>query len=101
MSLSINFRGISSFRYRSIPVFHGSIDRRHVPLFSIKQPPSINKKGNAKLGYDEEKIRRLVRAIYGEFDVKSVSEVEDVCRESDYQESYLKEEEGSTSFYIE
>ena len=40
--------------------------------------------GAKKLGYDDEKINELVRAIYGEFDFKSVPEAEDIYRESDY-----------------
>ncbi|MFA8440063.1 hypothetical protein [Pueribacillus sp. YX66] len=40
--------------------------------------------GAKKLGYDDEKIHELVRAIYGEFDTKSVPEAEDIYRESDY-----------------
>lgn len=40
--------------------------------------------GAKKLGYDEEKIRELVRAIYGEFDWKSVPEAEKNYLESDY-----------------
>ncbi|WP_033828080.1 RuvA C-terminal domain-containing protein [Bacillus andreraoultii] len=37
-----------------------------------------------KLGYDDEHIRQLVRAIYSEFDMKSVPDAEDIFRESDY-----------------
>lgn len=40
--------------------------------------------GAKKLGYDDEKIQELVRAIYSEFDMKSVPEAEDVYRKSDY-----------------
>ncbi|HJB22719.1 MAG TPA: hypothetical protein H9946_01080 [Candidatus Jeotgalibaca pullicola] len=40
--------------------------------------------GAKKLGYDDEKIRELVRAIHGEFDWKSVPEAEEIYRESDY-----------------
>lgn len=40
--------------------------------------------GAKKLGYDDEKIHGLVRAIYGEFDWKSVPEAEKTYRESDY-----------------
>lgn len=37
-----------------------------------------------KIGYDAEKISELVRVIYGEFDLKSVPEAEDIYRKSDY-----------------
>lgn len=37
-----------------------------------------------KLGYDDEKIHELIGAIYAEFDKKSVPEVEEIYRESDY-----------------
>lgn len=40
--------------------------------------------GAKKLGYDDGQIHELVRAIYGEFDMKSVPEAEDIYRESDY-----------------
>ena len=40
--------------------------------------------GAKKLGYDEEKIQELVRAIYGEFDWKSVPVAEKIYTESDY-----------------
>lgn len=40
--------------------------------------------GAKKLGYDDEKIHSLVRAIYGEFDMKSVLEAEEIYRKSDY-----------------
>lgn len=40
--------------------------------------------GAKKLGYDDEKIRELVRAIYGEFDWKSVPVAEKIYTESDY-----------------
>lgn len=40
--------------------------------------------GAEKLGYDDEKIRELVRAIYGEFDWKSVPAAEKIYKESDY-----------------
>ena len=40
--------------------------------------------GAKKIGMDDEKINELVRAIYGEFDVKTVPEAEDIYRESDY-----------------
>ncbi|MEN1970702.1 hypothetical protein WMZ97_22020 [Lentibacillus sp. N15] len=40
--------------------------------------------GAKKLGYDDEQIRQLVRAIYGEFDMKTVSESEDIYRDSAY-----------------
>lgn len=40
--------------------------------------------GAKKLGYDDEKIHELVRAIYGEFDLKTVPKAEDIYRESDY-----------------
>lgn len=32
----------------------------------------------------DDKINDLVKAIYGEFDMKSVPEAEDIYRESDY-----------------
>nr|WGD84329.1 hypothetical protein P5664_04485 [Bacillus subtilis] len=45
VSLSIDFRGISSFRYSLIPsVFHGSIDRRHVSLSPSSARLDQNKK---------------------------------------------------------
>lgn len=37
-----------------------------------------------KIGMNDEKINELVRAIYGQFDMKSVPEAEDIYRESDY-----------------
>jgi hypothetical protein len=40
--------------------------------------------GAKKLGYDDEKIHELVRVIYGEFDMKSVPEAEEIYRDSDY-----------------
>lgn len=40
--------------------------------------------GAKKLGYEEKKIRELVRAIYGEFDWKSVPEANEIYRGSDY-----------------
>lgn len=40
--------------------------------------------GAKKLGYDDEKIRQLVRAIYGEFDWKSVEQAKDDYENSDY-----------------
>lgn len=40
--------------------------------------------GAQKLGYDDEKIRELVRAIYGEFDWKTVPAAEKIYKESDY-----------------
>jgi len=40
--------------------------------------------GAKKIGYSDEKIRELIRAIYGEFDWKSVPVAEDIYRESDY-----------------
>lgn len=40
--------------------------------------------GAKKLGYDEEQIQKLVRAIYSEFDWKSVDEAKKVYNESPY-----------------
>lgn len=40
--------------------------------------------GAKKLGYDDEQIRQLVRAIHSEFDWKSVDEAEKTYTESDY-----------------
>lgn len=40
--------------------------------------------GAKKLGYDDEKIRELVREMYWQFDMKSVPEAENIYRESDY-----------------
>lgn len=40
--------------------------------------------GAKKLGYDEEKTHELIGAIYGEFDVKSVLEAEEIYRNSIY-----------------
>lgn len=40
--------------------------------------------GATKLGYDEEQIHNLVRAIYGEFDWKSVGQAEKVYTKSSY-----------------
>jgi hypothetical protein len=40
--------------------------------------------GAKKLGYDDEKIHELIRAIYGEFDMKSVLDAENIYRESDF-----------------
>lgn len=40
--------------------------------------------GAKKLGYDDEKIRQLVRAIYAEFDRKSVEQAKDTYVNSDY-----------------
>ena len=37
-----------------------------------------------KIGLEDEKIQELVKALYGEFDFKSVSEAEDIYRNSDY-----------------
>lgn len=40
--------------------------------------------GAKKLGYGDEKIHELVRAIYGEFDWKTVPAAEKIYKESDY-----------------
>jgi len=40
--------------------------------------------GAKKIGMSDDKINDLVKAIYGEFDMKSVPEAEDIYRESDY-----------------
>lgn len=40
--------------------------------------------GAKKLGYDDEKINELIRAIRGEFDWKSVPDAEKIYTESDY-----------------
>lgn len=40
--------------------------------------------GAKKIGMTDDKINDLVKAIYGEFDMKSVPEAEDIYRESDY-----------------
>lgn len=40
--------------------------------------------GAQKIGLSEEKIKELVREIYGEFDWKSVPEANKIYRESDY-----------------
>lgn len=40
--------------------------------------------GAKKIGYNDEQIKELVRAIYGEFDWHSVQKAEEVYRESDY-----------------
>lgn len=40
--------------------------------------------GAQKLGYDEEQIQKLVRAIYGQFDSKSVEESKAVYEQSPY-----------------
>lgn len=40
--------------------------------------------GAKKLGYDDEEIQKLVRAIYGEFDMKSVDEAKDTYNKSSY-----------------
>ena len=37
-----------------------------------------------KLGYDDEKIHKLIRAIYEEFDWKAVAEAKKIYWESDY-----------------
>lgn len=40
--------------------------------------------GAKKLGYDDERIQELVRAIYSEFDWKSVDEAKDTYNKSSY-----------------
>ena len=40
--------------------------------------------GAKKLGYDDEQISKLVKAIYSEFDFKTVAEAEKVYTGSDY-----------------
>lgn len=40
--------------------------------------------GAEKLGYNDEQIQELVRAIYGEFDWKSVDKAKDVYNKSSY-----------------
>lgn len=40
--------------------------------------------GAKKLGYSEEQIKELVRAIYGEFDWKTVEEAKEVYNKSPY-----------------
>lgn len=40
--------------------------------------------GAKKTGMTDDKINDLIKAIYGEFDIKSVPEAEDIYRESDY-----------------
>lgn len=40
--------------------------------------------GAEKLGYSEEQIKKLIRAIYGEFDFKSVDEAKDTYEKSFY-----------------
>jgi hypothetical protein len=40
--------------------------------------------GAKKLGYDDEKISELVKAIYSEFDFKTVAEAEKIYTGSDY-----------------
>lgn len=40
--------------------------------------------GAEKLGYNDEQIQELVRAIYGEFDWKSVDQAKDVYNKSSY-----------------
>lgn len=40
--------------------------------------------GAKRIGMNDDKINDLIKAIYGEFDMKSVPEAEDIYRESDY-----------------
>lgn len=40
--------------------------------------------GAKKIGMSDDKINDLVKAIYSEFDMKTVPEAEDIYRESDY-----------------
>lgn len=40
--------------------------------------------GAKKIGMSDDKINDLVKAIYGEFDMKSVPDAEEIYRESDY-----------------
>lgn len=40
--------------------------------------------GAEKLGYDSDEIQKLIRAIYGEFDMKSVDEAKDTYNKSPY-----------------
>jgi len=40
--------------------------------------------GAKKIGFDDEKIHELVKAIYGEFDWKTILDAEKLYRESDY-----------------
>ncbi|WP_240377284.1 hypothetical protein [Bacillus piscicola] len=40
--------------------------------------------GAQKLGYEEKQIKELIQAIYGVFDVKSITEAEDMYRDSPY-----------------
>lgn len=41
-------------------------------------------KGAEKLGYSHDEIKKLVRAIYSQFDMTTVPEANEIYRESDY-----------------